>query len=88
MGYWSGPALHLAFYHGSNQHLFVITDLDPSCDVVLGMNWLYQHNLLAPDAVELLQDILQIQYRAIARLIVITIVFDYFALARLLVMTI
>src|ERR1700731_4729821 len=68
--------------------LFVITDLDPSCDVVLGMNWLYQHNLLAPDAVELLQDILQLQYRAIARLIVITIVFDYFALARLLVMTI
>ena len=26
--------------------LLVITDLDPSCDVVLGMNWLYQHNPL------------------------------------------
>src|SRR6202045_2384498 len=26
--------------------LFVITDLDPSCDVILGMNWLFQHNLL------------------------------------------
>src|SRR6202030_1077730 len=26
--------------------MFVITDLDPSCDVILGMNWLFQHNLL------------------------------------------
>src|SRR3984893_17149029 len=26
--------------------MFVITDLDPSCDVILGMNWLSQHNLL------------------------------------------
>ena len=26
--------------------LFVITNLDPSCDVILGMNWLFQHNLL------------------------------------------
>ena len=25
---------------------FVITDLDPSCDVILGMNWLFQHNPL------------------------------------------
>src|ERR1700726_2685002 len=26
--------------------LFVITNLDPSCDVILGMNWLFQHNPL------------------------------------------
>src|ERR1700726_1736889 len=26
--------------------LFVVTNLDPSCDVILGMNWLFQHNLL------------------------------------------
>src|ERR1700719_1722090 len=26
--------------------MFVITDLDPSCDVILGMNWLFQHNPL------------------------------------------
>src|ERR1700730_5117604 len=26
--------------------MFVITNLDPSCDVILGMNWLFQHNLL------------------------------------------
>ena len=26
--------------------MFVITDLDPSCDVILGMDWLFQHNLL------------------------------------------
>src|ERR1700730_4524426 len=26
--------------------MLVITNLDPSCDVILGMNWLSQHNLL------------------------------------------
>src|ERR1700726_3611640 len=26
--------------------MFVITNLDPSCDVILGMNWLFQHNPL------------------------------------------
>src|ERR1700731_508340 len=26
--------------------MFVITDLDPACDVILGMNWLFQHNPL------------------------------------------
>src|ERR1700730_2868054 len=26
--------------------MLVITNLDPSCDVILGMNWLFQHNLL------------------------------------------
>src|ERR1700726_670813 len=26
--------------------MFVITDLDPSCDVILGMNWLFQNNPL------------------------------------------
>src|SRR3984893_18801263 len=26
--------------------MFVITDLDPSCDAILGMNWLFQHNPL------------------------------------------
>src|ERR1700719_3734756 len=26
--------------------MFVITDLDPSCDVILGMNWLLQNNPL------------------------------------------
>src|ERR1700726_2364570 len=26
--------------------MFVITDPDPSCDVILGMNWLFQHNPL------------------------------------------
>jgi hypothetical protein len=26
--------------------MFIITDLDPSCDVILGINWLFQHNPL------------------------------------------
>src|ERR1700730_5136283 len=26
--------------------MLVITNLDPSCDVILGMNWLFQHNPL------------------------------------------
>src|ERR1700731_1938137 len=30
----------------STDVMFVITDLDPSCDVILGMNWLFQHNPL------------------------------------------